>query len=136
MRHLLVVGALAAVAGCGGDDAPAPTATSSRPAIRSAEHDARETASIPPEPQGEEPDKGTPGVQDATGGKIDVSIRGRRFVPAVMRLRVGQIVVFTDDDDVAHTVRRLGGGLPRSGLIPVGGRFEYTPLEPGAVRYR
>jgi plastocyanin len=93
-------------------------------------------ARLAPEPQGTEPNKGTPGVQDATGGKIDVPIRHGRFTQRVMRLRVGQIVVFTDDDDVPHTVRNVAGGLPRSGLIPAGGRFEYTPLKPGTVRYR
>src|SRR4051794_37363994 len=112
MRRALVLGLL--IAGCGASDAPR----------------------IAPEPQDTEPDKGTPGVQDATGGKVDVPIRERRFTPRVMRLRVGQIVVFTDDDDVPHTVRNAAGGLPRSGRIPVGGRFEYTALKPGTVHYR
>ena len=53
-----------------------------------------------------------------------------------MRLAVGQIVVFTDDDSVAHTVRNVRGGFPHSGLIPPGGRFEFTPLKPGRVAYR
>jgi plastocyanin len=112
MRRVLVLCLL--VAGCGGSTAP----------------------DVAPEPQGTEPNKGTPGAQDATGGKVDVPIRDGRFTPAVMRLRVGQIVVFTDDDDVPHTVRNVAGGLPRSGRIPVGGRFEYTPLKAGTVRYR
>ena len=91
---------------------------------------------IAPEPQGTEPDKGTPGVQDATGGKVDVPIRDGRPVQPRMRVRVGQIVVFTDDDHVPHTVRNVAGGLPHSGLIPVGGRFEFTPLRAGTIRYR
>jgi plastocyanin len=90
---------------------------------------------IPVEPQDPEPNHGTPGAQDATGGKVDVPIRSGRFTPAVMTVRVGQIVVFTDDDSVPHTVRNLAGGLPRLGAIPVGGRFEFTPLAPGVIRY-
>jgi plastocyanin len=91
---------------------------------------------IATEPQDPEPNHGTPGVQDATGGKVDVPIRDRRFTPPHITLKVGQIVVFTDDDDVPHTVRNVRGGLPHSGLIPVGGRFEFTPLMPGRVVYR
>jgi plastocyanin len=94
-----------------------------------------DSSTIQPEPQGREPNKGTPGVQDATGGKVDVPIRDGRFSQPRMRVKAGQIVVFTNDDDEQHTVRNVAGGLPKSGLIPVGGRFEYTPLRPGEVRY-
>jgi len=129
-----VILAAALLAGCGGG--AAPTATAPAPTVRSAEHDARDARGIAPEPQDSEPDKGSPGANDASGGKIDVDIRGRRFAPRVMRLGVGHIVVFTDDDDVPHTVRAVSGGLPRSGAIPPGGRFEFTPLEPGRIAYR
>jgi plastocyanin len=147
IRPGTVLGIAVALSGCGGDSPRPgpPTPTGDRPEVRSAEHDAREPrpgaytepdgSPIAPEPQGTEPDKGTPGSQDATGGKVDVSMRDRRFTPRVMRVAVGQIVVFTDDDDVPHTVRARGRRLPHSGLIPIGGRFEFTPLAPGAVRY-
>jgi plastocyanin len=117
----VIVLAALLIAGCGGASAPVYTEANGRP--------------IAPEPQDPEPNHGTPGVQDATGGKIDVPIRAGRPVRAVMTLTVGQIVVFTDDDDVPHTVRNVAGGLPHSGLIPVGGRFEYTPLRPGRIVY-
>jgi plastocyanin len=87
------------------------------------------------EPQGTEPNKGTPGGQDATGGKVDVPIRDGAFRPRAMTLNVGQIVVFTNDDDVLHAVRADDGEIPHSGAIRVGGRFEFTPLEAGRVRY-
>lgn len=90
---------------------------------------------IPLEPQDTEPNKGTPGVQDATGGKIDIDIRERSFTPHVMHVKVGQIIVWTDDDDVGHTVRADRASLPHSGLIPVKGRFEFTPLKPGRIAY-
>jgi plastocyanin len=116
-----VLAAALALAGCGGGAEP--------------EYLERDGTPIAPEPQGAEPAKGTPGGQDATGGKVDVPIRDGRPVQPRMEVRVGQIVVFTDDDDVPHTVRNAAGGLPRSGLIPVGGRFEFTPLEPGTIAY-
>ncbi|HEU4657289.1 MAG TPA: hypothetical protein VFR97_07180 [Capillimicrobium sp.] len=124
---VLVAGALAAAAGgCGGgdgdDDAPVvPTEPDGTP--------------IATEPQGTEPNKGSPGVQDATGGKVDIPIGDGRFSQPVMRLEVGQIVVWTNEDDTGHTVRAADGGLPHSGLIPPGGRFEFTPKQPGRVRY-
>lgn len=121
-RLLTLLAPLVLAAGCGVRDTAVYTETGGR--------------TIAPEPQDPEPAHGTPGAQDATGGKVDVPIRDRRFTPASIRLKVGQIVVFTDDDNVPHTVRNVAGGLPHSGLIPVGGRFEYTPLEPGTVRYR
>jgi plastocyanin len=121
-RTLLLTFFLVFAAGCGSDEAPRYTEPEGRP--------------IATEPQDTEPSKGTPGAQDATGGKVDVPIRDRRFTPARIEVRVGQIVVFTDDDDVPHTVRADSGGLPHSGLIPVKGRFEFTPLQPGVIRYR
>jgi hypothetical protein len=32
-------------------------------------------------------------------------------------------------------VRAIHAGPPSSGAIPAGGRFEFTPLRPGRVRY-
>lgn len=112
---------LVAASGCGAGEGAVPTEPDGTP--------------IATEPQGVEPNKGTPGVQDATGGKVDIPIRDGRFSQPVMRLNVGQIVVFTNEDDEDHTVRGVDTRLPHSGLIPPGGRFEYTPLEPGRIRY-
>ncbi len=117
MRAFAVVVLVAALAaGCGGGDEPRPR--------------------LPPEPQGTEPNRGTPGNQEATGGKVDVAIADTGFRPPRMTVRVGQIVVFTNEGSVGHTVRRIGRGLPRSGVIPPGGRFELTPLRPGPIAYR
>jgi plastocyanin len=85
------------------------------------------------EPQAREPDKGSPGAAEPSGGKVDIAIRDGRFSPAVMRLRVGQIVVWTNDDREGHTV--VGRGGPRSRLVPPGGRFEFTALEAGRAGY-
>ena len=106
-RFVVLAALLAVLAGCGGDSAY--------------------------EPQGTEPDKGSPGAAEPSGGKVDIAIRGERFVPATMRLREGQIVVWTNEDRVGHTV--VGRGGPNSRVIPPGGRFEYTALEPGRIAY-
>jgi len=110
LRRVLVLVAVAVV-GCGGED----------------------TAKVPDEPQGVEPNKGSPGAAEPSGGKVDIAVRGRAFRPAVMRLRVGQIIVWTNEDGVRHTV--VGDG-PRSGAIPPRGRYEFTPADAGSVAYR
>jgi plastocyanin len=147
---LLVLCALAlAACGSGGRStgSTAGSTAAGAPAVRSAEHDAREAQSakdqattpdgrkLPIEPQDTEPNKGTPGVQDSSGGKIDVPIRNGSFTPHVMRLKVGQIVVFTNDDDELHAVWADHLDQPHSGAIPVRGRYEFEPLKPGRVDY-
>lgn len=94
------------------------------------------TREIPTEPQDTEPNKGSPGADEPSLGKIDIAIGGRAFARPVMRLKVGQIVVWTNEDTVGHTVRAIGRSTPRSGLIPARGRFEFTPLRPGRIEYQ
>lgn len=132
-----------ALAACGSGGSATRPATSAAPAVRSAEHDARDALvattpdgrTLPLEPQDTEPDKGTPGVQDYSGGKIDVPIRAGRFTPHVMTLEVGQIVVFTNDDDELHAVWADHRDQPHSGAIPLRGRYEFEPLKPGRIHY-
>ena len=111
-RCVVLAALLVALAGCGGSDAAY-------------------------EPMKTEPDKGSPGAAEPSGGKVDIAIRGERFVPATMRVREGQIVVWTNDDNVGHSVvgRGRGGRGPNSRVILPGGRFEYTSLDPGRVAY-
>jgi plastocyanin len=143
---LLTLAALT-LAACGSGGRSTGSTAAGAPAIRSAEHDARDAASakqqattpdgrtVPLEPQDTEPNKGTPGVQDYSGGKIDVPIRGGRFTPQAIRLKIGQIVVFTNDDDELHAVWADHGNQPHSGAIPVRGRYEFEPLKPGRISY-
>ncbi|HEY3188851.1 MAG TPA: hypothetical protein VGJ70_15320 [Solirubrobacteraceae bacterium] len=118
MRRALVVG-LATVAvvatGCGGDEAATPRGAT--------------------EPQGVEPDKGSPGAAEPSGGKIDIAVRGYAFQPTVMRLKTSQIIVWTNEDEVEHNVVGAAPGL-HSGLIPPRGRYEFTPVRPGRIAYR
>lgn len=117
-----VAGVLAGtLLGCGDASERRPTTADGRP--------------LPFQHQGSEPNKGTPGAQDHTGGKVDVPIRDGRFTQARMDLRIGQIVVFTNDEDELHAVWADDRRLPHSGAIPVGGRYEYQPLEAGRVSY-
>ena len=58
--------------------------------------------------------------------------RGRR---ADVRVRVGQIVVWRNEDNVRHTVTSGTPGGPDSAQLNPGDRFEWTARRPGTVRY-
>src|SRR5881392_1501271 len=118
MRRALVAGLAALmVAGCGGS---AKSSAAPRGAT---------------EPQGVEPDKGSPGAAEPSGGKIDIAVRGYAFQPTVMRLRASQIIVWTNEDKVDHTVVGDAPGM-HSLPIPPHGRYEFTPVRAGLIAYR
>ena len=121
MRGALAVLGVLLFAGCGEEDPDHVVAA--------------DGTTVPYQPQPDEPNWGSPGGQEATGGKVDVPIRDGEFSQPVMRLRVGQIVVFTNDDDEPHTVRSVDGELPRSDALAPGGRYEFSAKRAGIVRY-
>ncbi len=96
----------------------------------------RGTADPPTEPQAAEPDRGSPGAAEPSGGKVDIDLTARGAGPADVRVRVGQIVVWRNEDAVRHTVTSTAPGGPRSAQLNPGDRFEWTALRPGTVRYR
>ena len=116
MRRALAAGLVLVAAGCGGGgEKVAPRGAT--------------------EPQGVEPDKGSPGAAEPSGGKIDIAVRGYAFQPTVMRLRASQIIVWTNEDKVDHTVVGDAPGM-HSLLIPPHGRYEFTPVRAGRIAYR
>jgi plastocyanin len=94
------------------------------------------TADPPTEPQAAEPDRGSPGAAEPSGGKVDVDLTARGAGPADVDVRVGQIVVWRNEDAVRHTVTSADPGGPRSAQLNPGDRFEWTARRPGTVRYR
>ncbi len=96
----------------------------------------RGTADPRTEPQATEPDRGSPGAAEPSGGKVDIDLTAAGARPADVRLRVGQIVVWRNEDTVRHTVTSTGPGGPDSAQLNPGDRFEWTARRPGTVRYR
>jgi plastocyanin len=94
------------------------------------------TADPPTEPQAAEPDRGSPGAAEPSGGKVDVDLTEDGARPADVDVRVGQIVVWRNEDAVRHTVTSRDPGGPRSAQLNPGDRFEWTALRRGTVRYR
>jgi plastocyanin len=88
------------------------------------------------EPQGAEPDRGSPGSADPSGGKVDVGVRDFVFFPRRVRVRVSQIVVWHNLDHVQHTIVAQGSVPgPDAKRLGYNDRYEFTALRPGLVRY-
>jgi plastocyanin len=65
---------------------------------------------------------------------IDVDMRDNRFAPRRVVVRLGQKVVWTNRDAVAHTVASRDLRLSSEG-IEGGGEFGYRPRRAGRFRY-
>jgi len=96
----------------------------------------RGTAHPPTEPQAAEPDRGSPGAAEPSGGKVDIDLTADGARPADVRVRVGQIVVWRNEDAIRHTVTSVDPGGPRSAQLIRADRFEWTSRRAGTVRYR
>jgi VCBS repeat-containing protein len=58
-----------------------------------------------------------------------------RFVPSHVSAKVGQIVVWTNDDSVAHTVSARSGAGFGSRPLSRHGTYTYRVSAPGLIRY-
>jgi plastocyanin len=71
----------------------------------------------------------------STSGTVAVSMRDIAFVPKLVRAKVGQQVIWTNDDSTVHDVTARAGASFRSSLIDPGGTFSFTPRSAGAIAY-
>ena len=84
---------------------------------------------------------GPTGAEDSSskGAKGDVTIdmKDIKYVPAAATAKVGDTVVWTNSDAIAHTVTKTGGPGPSfdSGTIPAGGTYTQTVKTPGRIDY-
>ena len=74
----------------------------------------------------------TPSTQVLTG-PVAVSIRDFAFAPAVVTVRVGTVVTWTNADTDAHTVRTTA--TLKSGVLDTNGTYTYTFTTPGTYAY-
>jgi plastocyanin len=68
-------------------------------------------------------------------GTVQVRMKDGRFVPARVRAKVGQVVVWVNQDDVAHTVTARSGPRFTSGRIKPKSTFTYRVGAPGTIAY-
>lgn len=83
------------------------------------------TTSQPPAPQGE-----------VEGGRVIVDIRDLKFQPEEVDAPAGATIVFTNSDQVSHTVTKQSGPGPDfdSGPIEPGGTFSQVFRDKGTIR--
>ena len=73
----------------------------------------------------------------AARGDVTIDMKDIKYVPAAANAKVGDTVVWTNSDSVAHTVTKTGGPGPSfdSGTIPPGGTYSQTVKAPGRIDY-
>jgi plastocyanin len=66
---------------------------------------------------------------------ITVGMAGSQFGPATAEVKVGDTVVFKNDDTVAHTATATEGASFDSGTMEPGATFEYVAKRAGTIAY-
>lgn len=113
----IALAAGAAFAGCGDDDDAAST-----PAPPAAE--------APATSETEAPEAG-----EAAGDDVAVGIKDIKFVPATITAKVGQKIVWTNNEAIPHDVTATDGADFKSDTLQEGDTFEFTPEEAGEIAY-
>lgn len=78
---------------------------------------------------------GTKKSSGGGGNTVDVSMQGLRFHPDSVTARVGQTVVWTNNDSVDHNVTAMSGASFHSRAFGQGGTFRFRASRAGTVRY-
>ena len=81
--------------------------------------------------------KTTPAKPSASSAAVVmVSMKQIKFVPENVTAKVGQKIVWTNNDGaIPHTVTATSGATFDSGNVNGGGTFDYTPTKPGTIDY-
>ena len=69
------------------------------------------------------------------GGTVKVSMKNIAFDPKDVTVKVGQKVVWTNDDSVAHNVVAQSGASFQSKVFNQGGTYSFTPKKAGTIQY-
>ena len=82
-------------------------------------------------------DSGPEGEGAAAKGDVTIDMKDIKYVPAAASAKVGDTVLWTNSDSIAHTVTKTGGPGPSfdSGTIPAGGTYTQTMTTPGKIDY-
>ena len=112
-RLLTLMLATAVIAGCGGDE------------------------DTPAEPPAGAPGSagGTGSAQETAEGTVGIAMKGIQFVPKEQTVKVGQKIVWKNEDDAQHDADGTKGAEFDTSLVGKGGVVEYTPDKPGTIEY-
>ena len=77
-----------------------------------------------------------PGVaaSPVVAGKVDVKIDNFTFSPATLSVKVGTQIIWTNSDDIPHTVVNDGYTF-KSKVLGTGEKFTFTAAKPGIYTY-
>jgi plastocyanin len=90
-----------------------------------------------PNPAGQVPAPGMPGVQTPNpppSGTVGVTIQDFSFSPASLTIKTGTTVRWSNRGPSAHTTVS-DMGTWNSGVLNVGGTFDFTFMQPGTFPY-
>ena len=76
----------------------------------------------------------TIGRTEGSGKLFAVAIRGFKFVPAEANIKVGETVVWTNEDSTSHTVESSDGAL-KSDELSKGDTYMFTFTKSGRYDY-
>ena len=84
-----------------------------------------------------EKESGGPGAaaEPASGDTVKVQMKDILFVPEKISARVGQTVVWTNEDDIAHTVKANSGADFESKAISKGKTYKAKLTKAGTIAY-
>lgn len=77
----------------------------------------------------------TPSGSTDTSGEVKVGMKDIKFVPEDITVKVGQKIVWTNDDAVVHNVTATDGATFESDSLSQGDTFDYTPTKAGKIAY-
>jgi plastocyanin len=82
-------------------------------------------------------DTSAPAAAQAPAAKSDakVSVQDNTFTPADIKVKSGDVVTFTNDGNVAHTVTATDGADFDSGTLAPGKTFSFVAAGHGKVSY-
>jgi plastocyanin len=69
------------------------------------------------------------------GGTVEVRIKNVKFVPEQVTAKVGQKILWTNDDGFAHNVTATEGADFASKRLEEGDTFEFAPTKAGTIDY-
>jgi plastocyanin len=110
----LALAAGTAFAGCGDDD---------------------DEPATPAPPAAEAPATTEAPEASANGDEVAVGIKDIKFVPEEITAKVGQKIVWTNNEAIGHDVTATDGADFKSDTLQEGDTFEFTPTEAGEIAY-
>ena len=100
--------------------------------------DKSDSASSPPAaaPPPVAPAETAPAETTPAGGEaVEVGIKNIKFAPEKITAKVGQKIVWTNNEAVPHNVTARDGADFKSEILNEGDTFEYTPTKAGEIAY-